>query len=136
MLDQGAVFTSVACVDRILRSQPEFRALLVPDYIDRIIVPAFDTGQFALLCGGRAYMTWFRPTSFPQDVPSPKDFQQKGPIVWLIDVVAEPGVAAMRLGREIARVLYDKAELPDGERVLFYRWPSARIGYIRARRAA
>ena len=67
-------------------------------------------------------------------MPDGREFLEKGPLVWIVDVVAMPGVNSMQLGREISETLYCYAGVEDGGRVLFWRWPKGRVGHIRARK--
>lgn len=116
-------------VQDILHSRPEYLANLPHDYEKRLIFPAFATRKLRLLCDGKAFMTWFSPSYPPDEFPDGREFFERGPVTWLLDVVAMPGVPWMRLGRELNDNLYLHAGVKDGERVLFLRWPRQRVGY-------
>jgi hypothetical protein len=121
-------------VQDILQSQPEYLQCLPADYERRVIYPALMTRKLRFLCEFRAFMTWFRPAYPPDGIPDGREFTEAGPLVWILDVVAMPGVDAMRLGREISETLYLHAGVEDGGRVLFWRWPRGRVGHICARK--
>jgi hypothetical protein len=121
-------------VQDILVSQPRYLNCLPADYERRVIYPALVTRKLRFLCDYRAFVTWFSPSYPPDGIPDGREFIEKGPITWILDVVAMPGVNAMRLGREISETLHLHAGVPDGGRVLFWRWPKGRVGHITARK--
>jgi hypothetical protein len=120
-------------VQDILHSQPEYLSCLPFDYERRVIYPALVTNQLRFLCNYRAFVTWFWPDYPPDGIPDGREFVQRGPLCWIVDVVAMPGVNAMRLGREVAETMYTHARVWDRERVGFCRWPSGRYGHITSR---
>lgn len=120
-------------VQGILSSQPGYLNCLPHDYETRVVIPALQAGKLRFLCNYRAFVTWFWPDYPPDGVPDGREFMQDGPLCWIVDVVAMPGVKTMRLGREVAEALYTHAGVWDRERVSFMRWPSGRYGYITAR---
>lgn len=117
----------------ILLSQPEYLDCLPADYERRVIFPALATRKLRFLCDRRAFVTWFWPDYPPDGMPDGREFVQAGPLCWIVDVIAMPGVNTMRLGREVAEAMYTYAGVWDRERVSFMRWPSGRYGYITAR---
>lgn len=121
-------------VQEILRSQLEYLSCLPSDYDRRVLHPAIANGKIRLLCGRKAFVTWFSPSYPPDDVPDGREFAEKGPLTWIVDVVAMPEVNAMQLGREISATMFKRAGVKDGGRVLFWRWPKGRVGYITARK--
>lgn len=121
-------------IRNILLTQPEYAAALPADWGSRVLGPACLTRKVRLLCDRRAFMIWFSPSYPPDGVPDGREFLEEGPLTWIVDVVAMPGVSTMRLGREIAETLYTHADVPDGRRVLFWRWPKGRVGHITARK--
>jgi hypothetical protein len=125
---------SLGLVQDILQSQPEYLNCLPADYERRVIYPSLVTKKLAFLCKYRAFMTWFSPDYPPDGIPDGREFTEKGPLVWIVDVVARPGIGAMELGREVSETLYLHAGVKDGGRVLFWRWPRGRVGHICARK--
>lgn len=118
----------------ILLSQPEYLRHLPHDYDRRVLIPALMARKIRYLCDTRAFMTWFSPDYPPDNVPDGREFRENGPLVWVVDVVAMPGVDTMWLGRQISETLYTHAGVEDGGRVLFWRWPKGRVGHICARK--
>lgn len=119
-------------VQDILLSQPEYLDCLPIDYERRVIYPALVTKKLRFLCEFRAFVTWFWPDYPPDGIPDGREFAQDGPMCWICDVVAMPGVNTMRLGREVAETMYTHAGAWHRERVGFCRWPSGRYGHITA----
>ena len=121
-------------VQDILSTRPEYLNCLPADYDRRVIFPAIVTKKLRFLCDYLAFVTWFSPSYPPDGVPDGREFIEKGPITWIVDVVAMPGVEVMRLGREVSETLHLHGGVKDGGRVLFWRWPKGRVGYITARK--
>jgi hypothetical protein len=133
MLDAGSGVDVAETILGIVRSQPAYAALLPDDWDGRVMRPAIAAGKARLLCDDRAFVIWCRPKSPPHVAVSANAFFEDGPLTWVIDIVGVPGVPAIRIGREVYRVMTSDAGMKKGQRALFFRTRNERIGYCTAR---
>jgi hypothetical protein len=133
MLDAGSGMDVAEAILAILGSQPAYAALQSDDWNGRVLHPAVAAGKARLLCDGRAFVIWCRPLSPPHVGLRSSAFFEDGPLPWVIHIVGMPGVPAIRIGREVYRVMTSDAGMKEGQRALFFRTRNERIGYCTAR---
>lgn len=65
--------------------------------------------------------------------PAYDDWFDDGPILWLVDVAAEPGVSGVEVGRRINEYMVGHGIIQDGECAAFRRHQGRRVGWAVAR---
>jgi hypothetical protein len=128
MLDTGNM-GAWSVIHDIVRSQPGYASLLPDDWEGRILYPALANDKIKLICDDKAFVIWCKPAKPPCGQMKASDFTERGPLTWIVDIFAMPGVPVMQIGREVTRTLHYHAGVPEGQRVLFLRTRNTRVGY-------
>jgi hypothetical protein len=125
----------VARALRILVTQPEYLEAIPHHYAQHHLRPAVEHGKLVFVCGGRGYFTYARPKTMPSGPATPGTFTERGPALWVVDLVAMPDVSGIRAGLAMRRDLVHLGIANEGERVVFWRHRTQRYGYFIARSA-
>jgi len=114
-----------------------------PQFMDRPageFEEAIERGNADLFCDGKLYASWARPekdtlTELLMGYPMPgRGWEEKGSLLWLIDVFGEPGIPPRESIRELLDALNDRGVLAEGEKVCFSRHLGERFGHVIYRR--
>lgn len=122
----------------ILRAHEPYGGMAERDLAARIEAPLL-LGRAAVVSGA-LFVSWMRPCwggalerIVAGETPAAGDWLEDGPLLWLVDVAAVPGMSGTWVGRQVSRLLCARGAARPGERVAFLRH-GRRIGWAVARR--
>jgi hypothetical protein len=118
---------------RILISQPAYLDAMPFDYVERAILPAYETDNLHFTCDRQCYFTLARPVHPPHAFPTPQIFEDKGPVLWVVELVAMPHVPPRHPMLGMRWVFRHKKLAKDGDKVVFWRHRTRRYGHFTMR---